>query len=125
MDLLWGRFYDLTLRRAGKFGRKYRHIDAEDLANSATMHFPKIVNRYDPKQGGFERYATISIYRACQDELRKDDPLGVQIPQREHYPMFTHLSAFDHLDSETYVSGIVEDGMTRIDKGYDNVRYED
>lgn len=118
MEFLWERYYEVAERVAKQFGQKYPHLDSEDLGQSVVMHFPKIVERYDPKHGNFDRYAKISLYRACQDECRKDDPLGIQIPQKSHYPMFVHLSAFEMADPEL----VINDGLSRIDKGYENVK---
>lgn len=117
--ILWDRYYEIALKMArSKF--RYSHIDPEDLANSAVLHFPKIVGRYKPSKGKFDRYVKIQLYRACQDELRKDDPLGVQIPQRSHYPTWTHLSSFDSTDT----AALIEDGLARIEKGYENVSHD-
>jgi len=122
IGILWTDFYSHVQRFAKSFGRRYAHIDADDLGNSVALRFPKIIERYDPKRRNYDKWVGITIFRECQDELRKYDPLGVSIPQKSHYPAFAHLSAFDYLDSEAYVTGVVEDGLERLDRGYTQPR---
>ncbi len=130
LSSLWERFIPLAARVARLFANptNYHWINADDLAQSVLAEFPKIIKRYKPyhpKQVGIRQYLYFSFYRASQDALRKEDPLGVQIPQKKKYPKWSHLcgigntDAFEHDDSQSGYAQIVYDGYDRLDRGYE------
>lgn len=120
VSVLWERLVDLVSRLARSFCQKYPHIDFDDLSQSILLHVPKIIDRYVVGKTPFRRYAAVTLYRAGQDELRKNDPLGVRIPQKTHYPEFTHLSIFTGHEDQS-IDVIVNDGIDRIRKGVNHV----
>lgn len=117
---LWERLSDLAGRIAMSFRNKYPWIDAQDLKQSILLTYPKIVNRFDHTKVKFDKYVAISFYRAAQDELRKEDPLGIGIPQKSKYPKYAHLSDFwDGTEEDDFsLDGFISDGIKRLDKGY-------
>lgn len=90
-DVLWQYMLEKTQKIAAKFCKKYYWIDGEDLTHNVLMnHKQKIFDRYnigDKSNTSFSKYSYHAIYRAAQDELRKEDPLGMKIPQKKkHLP---------------------------------------
>lgn len=120
--VLWERLWGTCSRLAKAFCGRYPHIDFDDLSQSMLLHVPKIIDRYIVGKKPFMQYAAIALYRAGQDELRKNDPLGVRIPQKTHYPEFVHLSAFG---CEQTLDIAVNDGKDRIRKGINHVPHTD
>lgn len=112
--LLWERTIP-TARRLGKFfHRRYPWIEAAEISQGVLIDFPKILNRYDPEKGVlWAKYSYISYYRACQDFLRKHDPIGIKFPQRKHYPGWCSLDAI-HGGRNT--DQVIIDGLKRLDQ---------
>ncbi len=121
---LWARLATLSGKIAMTFAKRYSWIDFSDLNQSILVAYPKIISRFDPSRTKFEKYVAICFYRAAQDELRKHDPLGIGIPQKSQYPSYTHLSSFmshsrnSHDRSFDFCDEIVNQGLSRIEKGY-------
>lgn len=113
LNELWERAIPVIERLAGCFTRKYDWISHEDMVQGVLLEFPKIFKRYKPNKGvKVSKYLYLSFYRACQDYLRKEDPLGVKIPQKQKYPHFIHLSEFD--ESPELSEAIINDGVKRL-----------
>jgi hypothetical protein len=126
---LWQRSIAIAEKVTHKFANKYDWINQDDLTQSVLAEFPKIINRYKPnhpKQVGIRQYLYFAFYRATQDALRKEDPLGIRIPQKNKtYPKWSHLSTVERkVDSgrrggRLGIEGLVLDGMNRIDRGFE------
>lgn len=118
--ILWHSSIDQAGRIAGLFARRYPWIDHEDLTQSILLDFPKIIRRYNPviaraKSISWNKYAYFAFYRAAQDALRREDPLGVSIPQKAHYPSWRRFSEIS--GSANLIQAIVLDGLGKIDRG--------
>lgn len=115
-QFLWRQATIKVERIAGLFVRRYSWISHEDLCQEALIVFPKILARYNPAKGtSWDKYLYFSVYRACQDALRREDPLGVRIPQKSRYPSWRRLSEIS--ESNALLEGIVLDGINKIDRG--------
>jgi hypothetical protein len=120
LAILWQKAVPQVGRIAGLFTRRYPWIDHEDLTQTMLVDFPKIIRRYDPERARsrkitWNKYAYFAFYRAAQDALRREDPLGVSIPQKAHYPSWRRFSEIS--DSANLIQGIVLDGLNKLDRG--------
>ena len=122
LSLLWVAAIPRIRKMARRFTARYPWVDTGDLAQSVLLQFPKIVRRYKWKKArGWERYLSCTIFRATQDELRKEDPLGVKIPQKKRYPAWRRLSDFCALDrgcGDGASESVIIDGYKNLDAGY-------
>ena len=119
-EILWQRAIPQVERIAGRFTGKYPWIEHDDLTQNILVAFPKIVARYDPwrakeRRITWNKYLYFAFYRAAQDALRREDPLGVGIPQKARYPAWCRLSEIS--DSQNLIESIVLDGIAAIDRG--------
>lgn len=115
--LLW----ELSIPQVGRvthsFAARYPWINHNDLTQDVLADFPKFLKRYDPtKAHSWNKFLYFTIYHAAQDALRKEDPLGVRIPQKKPYPAWRRLS--DLADDPYILEGVVLDGLTNLDKNY-------
>lgn len=116
VNVLWLSVIDQVDRIVGLFTRRYQWIVHDDLRQEILCGFPKILARYDPKKGTiWDKYCYFSFYRACQDALRREDPLGIKFPQKKQYPAFVSLENI-HSNRLALESTILE-GICRIDRG--------
>jgi hypothetical protein len=122
---LWEEAIELAGRIANSFVRRYAWVDPDDLSQTLLLEFPKLLKRFRPeKQVVFTKYLYFSFYHAAQDALRREDPLGIQIPQKAVYPTFTHLSSFTRgasriTDCQTsLVDHVIAEGLERLEQGY-------
>ena len=123
LRIFWESILPMIDRIAGHFHKKYPWVDARDISQSVACEVPKMIKRFDPDKAtkGVNRYFYFAIYRAAQDHLRKEDPLGVGIPHRMKYPAFGHLSdiAPPSSKSKSLVENeIIQRGIENLDRGY-------
>lgn len=116
---LWEQSIPLAGRVARLFTRRYGWIVHEDLTQSILVQVPRIIARFKPdvareKQITWSKYLYFALYRACQDELRRHDPLGVKIPRKKMYPNWCVFSELT--DSSEHLDAIVDEGLKRIDE---------
>lgn len=119
-DYLWQLAIPQVGRIAGAFCRRYPWIDHDDLTQTMLLEFPKLVARFRPhvaraKRITWNKYLYFSLYRTGQDALRREDPLGVSIPQKSPYPSWRRFSEIT--DSNNLTEQIVTDGLAKIDRG--------
>ena len=112
--VLWSKSLPIVNRIAGHFHGKYPWVERDDIAQSVALEFPKIIRRFKPELApkGVSYYLYFSFYRAAQDHMRREDPLGVRIPQKRKYPKYFHLSG------EDLVSCDFNRVVSNIDRGY-------
>jgi DNA-directed RNA polymerase specialized sigma subunit len=119
---LWERLTTLAGKIAMTFVKRYPWVAFDDLNQSILLTYPKIISRFDPSKAKFEKFVAISFYRAAQDELRRQDPLGIGIPQKSHYPAYTQISNVESRlckrDNPQMLDEIINAGVERIRKGY-------
>lgn len=119
---LWESTIPTIERIAGHFHARYPWIEQEDITQAVLLKVPKILRRFDSEKAtkGVLRYFYFSFYRAAQDFLRCQDPLGVRIPHKTHYPAFTHLEDLCPRDATPRFPGdeIIAKGLNNMDRGY-------
>jgi DNA-directed RNA polymerase specialized sigma subunit len=123
LSILWQSVLPTINRIAGYFHAKYPWIEQEDIAQSIALEVPKIVRRFNPARAthGVKRYFYFAFYRAAQDTLRREDPLGVRIPRKRRYPPFAHLTSIPHEFWGVASGGmdeIISGGLNNLDRGY-------
>ena len=123
-NILWAASIPQVERIAGLFVRRYPWISHEDLVQTVLCDFPKLVSRYDPEKARtrnitWNKYLYFAFYRAAQDALRREDPLGVKIPQKARYPSWRRFSELT--SSQALLEAIVIDGLDKIDRGDDAI----
>lgn len=119
MDELWTRMIPLVERVTRLFVNRYPWIDHNDLTQSVLVEFPKIIKRFNPNHESgnpIRKYLYHSFWRASQDALRKEDPLGIQIPQKMPYPEWLHLSNYS--EHSELIEAVTLEGYERIDSGH-------
>lgn len=117
---LWDASIGQANRIAGLFVRRYPWINHADLTQDILVEFPKLVRRFNPDRArargiSWNKYAYFAFYRAAQDALRREDPLGISIPQKAKYPSWRLLSEVS--DSPNLTQAIVLDGLNKLDRG--------
>lgn len=117
---LWEHSIPQIARIAGLFIRRYPWIAHDDLAQAILVEFPRLLARFNPwraraKNITWNKYLYFSAYRTAQDILRREDPLGISIPQKAHYPSWRRFSEIT--DSSTLTEQIIVDGLAKMDKG--------
>lgn len=120
LNYLWVKVIPQVERITGLFKRRYPWFDHDDLSQSVLCEFPKIVKRYNPARAQkknivLNKFLYFAFYRATQDTLRKDDPLGVKIPQKKRYPSFVRFSEIT--ENSNLIETIVVDGYEKLDRG--------
>ena len=116
MSTIWEAAIPQVNRVTALFVRKYPWIDHEDLSQSVLCAIPKFVRQYKSDRGtAWNKYLYFKIYRESQDTLRREDPLGVKIPQKKHYPSWRRFSELT--DSSDLTDSIVNRGIEYIDSG--------
>ena len=123
---LWELSVPRISRIAAKICKRYPWIASEDVAGEVHLQFPKLFKRWKPERGTkWSKFAGFAVYRAVQDVLRKEDPLGIKLPIKSRYPEWRRFSDFTNrgnLRNDSVcksVEGIVNDGLDRIDRGYE------
>jgi len=120
LSFLWSLAIPQVERIAGLFVRRYPWIDHDDLTQTMLAEFPKLVARFRPCQARakkitWNKYLYFALYRTGQDALRREDPLGVSIPQKAKYPSWRRFSEIT--DSSNLTEQIIVDGLAKIDRG--------
>lgn len=120
LTVLWEQAIAQVERITGLFARRYPWVEHEDLVQTVLVGFPKIVFRYDPwrareKKISWNKYLYFAFYRATQDALRREDPLGVGIPQKAHYPNWRRFS--EMTEEPCFLETIILDGIEKLDRG--------
>lgn len=117
IKLLWELSVPQVARVTHGFAARYPWINHSDLSQDVLADFPKFIQRYDPtKAHSWNKFFYFTIYHAAQDALRKEDPLGVRIPQKKPYPAWRRLS--DLADDPYILEGVVLDGLDNLDRNY-------
>lgn len=122
---LWELSVPRISRIAAKVCKRYPWIASEDVAGEVHLQFPKLFKRWKPERGTkWSKFAGISVYRAVQDVLRKEDPLGIKLPIKSRYPEWRRLGDLrkdfrDGFRQTSCVDGLLSDGIDRIDRGYE------
>lgn len=115
-NVLWSRSIDMCHKIAGSFVAKYPWITHDDLSQEVLSNFPRLLRRYRPAQGtGWNKFLYHTFYRACQDALRLEDPLGLGIPQKMHYPFVRRFSEI--CDDHSSLMSEINDGIMRLRNG--------
>lgn len=122
MRHLWESCLPTIDRIAGYFHARYPWIDQEDISQAIALEVPKIIRRFNPNKAtqGAKRYFYFGFYRAAQDCLRREDPLGVKIPHKRRYPSFSHLCGamgVRHGEATNFDETVIR-GLENLDKGY-------
>lgn len=116
---LWEASTPLVAKLTGRFASRIGGwIDWQDVRQNVMLEVPKIIKRYKPAlaKKGWSRYLACSLYRATQDVLRREDPLGVSIPQKKSYPVFCRLT--DLTCDPVMLDMIVNKGAQNLDAGH-------
>ncbi len=86
----------LTRQIVQKTVGKYPWISGDDLQQELLMRIDFFADRFDPTKGNSwvkNMYFRLNFY--VKDVLRKEDPVGIKWPQREHYPQWFRLGCHD------------------------------
>jgi hypothetical protein len=93
-DEIWALSAMLCGQIAARTVGKYPWIAAEDLQQNMllkTEHFARV---YDPARSScFSKHLWWKFNFYVKDVLRREDPLGVRYPQRDHYPEWFRLGS--------------------------------
>lgn len=112
---LWEGAMPRAEKIASSFCARYPWLDRDDLSQSILAEFPKLLRRYKPELSrGWAKYLYHTLYRATQDVLRAEDPLGINYPHKRHYPSWCRLSELFH--GET-LEDEINCGLHRLDRG--------
>lgn len=99
----------LARRIAHKTVLRYSWIDEDDLQQNLLLGLPRFLDRYRPNDKSKTAWSKNLYFRFIffvKDILRREDPLGIRWPQRQHYPSWFRLGG----DS----AGVFDGGGTGI-----------
>ncbi len=91
-EQIWLRSEQIVSTLATKTVAKYSWIDREDLIQNMLLKTDYFATVYDPARNPvFTKHLYWKFAFYVKDVLRREDPVGIRAPQRQHYPTWFRL----------------------------------
>lgn len=123
---LWAKIIPAVKKVVNRFAKNSVWVrnNREDIVQGVLTKYPVFIKRYDAEKLSttFSKWLHHTLVRITQDVLRQQkDMLGISIPQKTPYPVWSHLGSLSaDRNKQGGAGGLeweIDAGIRRIDRG--------